>query len=138
LRKADSQATLYAVFNDIEEAIDKSRWILNHGEEIFDDFKSPRYSADTWQRATEFLRRHIQWAREVKGIEIEIPHILPGPSGNIDLHWKTAKYELLLSFPADAESKAAFYGDDYGNGVVKWRLDQSDYSFEPLTYLAKK
>jgi len=138
VRKAAAQRASVAESDRLEAAIDESKWILDLREDFFEDPQEPRYSEDTWLRATEFLRKHLQWARESKGVNIEIPKILPGKFGNIKFHWKSPKYELLLTFPADPAKPVTFYGDDYGKGVVKLSFAQSEFDFEPLVFLAKK
>lgn len=83
---------------------------------------SPRYAEATWQRATTFLRESAESLWDDFGVAIEIPRVLPGPDGSIDLHWRTGAHELLVNFPADPAAPVAFYGDDSAGNVIKGEL----------------
>lgn len=116
---------------ELSEAIQASRGILQL-QHNWDSEGSPDYSEATWNRATTFLstnalrhwRDHQRW--------LTTPRILPGPDGNIDLHWKTPQRELLISIPADPAEPAAYYGDDREDGTdnaIRGKsLDTSQYN----------
>jgi hypothetical protein len=57
------------------------------------------------------------------GASFEVPYIQPGPAGSVDLHWKTSERELLINVPADPAESITFYGDDYGEGVLKGAIE---------------
>jgi hypothetical protein len=122
---------------EIIHAIDASRWILGLRDD-FDGEGSEGYAEKTWKRAVEFLRRHARWVWETASMKIQPPRIRPGPSGSIDLHWKTPSYELLLNIPANPAESATFYGDDYGRSTVEGSFDPSAFNTGILTWLSTK
>jgi hypothetical protein len=114
----------------ITEAIELSKHILSFHDN-WDDEGSPGYKLTTWERATGFLRRAALHLREDYRRILDAPKILPGPAGSIDLHWKTARRELLINIPEGLDEPANFYGDDSAsnehpaNQTVKGVLDTS-------------
>ena len=116
---------------NIQEQIDASKWILELKVD-WDDEGSPGYSEMTWDLAVEFLIRLATFARQVSQKEIPAPSILPGPNASIDLHWKIARFELLVNVPPDPSQPATFYGDDFGKLCVRGNFNAS----EPSPFLA--
>jgi hypothetical protein len=114
----------------ISEVIEQSKHILAF-EDDWDDDGSPAYTVDTWDRATDFLLRNARYLWEENHLPLDAPKILPGPSGSIDLHWKTTHRELLINIPASSDESANFYGDDSlsrdhpSNQTVKGIIDTS-------------
>lgn len=109
-------ATEPTINRELSATIQASREILAL-EDNWDDEGSPAYSEATWRRAVTFLSNSaIRFWKEYQR-DLIAPRILPGPDGNIDLHWKTPKRELLISIPADQAEPAAFYGDDKEDGT---------------------
>ena len=108
-----------AVHVEIEEAIRRSSDILSQR----DDSDGSTYSQETWERATSLLRDLAVYSLDQFSKMIDVPYIDPGPRGSIDLHWKHAHCELLINVPADAHLPPTYYGDDYGNSIVKGKLD---------------
>jgi len=106
----------------IESAIEKSRSILELGDD-FDGEGSPGYLKETWERASSFLRQLAATSLDRFSQVAAAPYIDPGPNGSIDLHWKRATCELLVTVPADPNTAPTYYGDDYGKSVVKGSLD---------------
>jgi hypothetical protein len=105
----------------LDNEIEASRYILNLQED-WDENGSPGYSEETWNRAIQLLRAAVSEMRLLWDVRYNyIPSILPGPNGSIDLHWKTEHSELLINVPPIG--KATFYGDDYGDSVVKGSFD---------------
>jgi len=121
-------------FREIEEAVAKSRSILDMGEN-WDGEGATGYSEETWKRATQFLLRHATYILKELGTVIDIPVIGPGPDGSIDLHWKTDRFEMLLNFPKDVNERANFYGDDFGSIYIKGTLDPAAYHHGLLLWL---
>lgn len=125
---------------ELSEAIQASREILQLQDD-WDTEGSPSYSESTLARATRFLlsnalrywRDHQRW--------VLAPRILPGPDGNIDLHWKTPQRELLITIPANPAEPAAYYGDDQEDGTENAirgkRLDTSAYSEWIIAWLMR-
>jgi hypothetical protein len=113
------------------EAIQSSRGILQLHDD-WDTEGSPGYSEATWNRAITFLLLNAVRHRIHHQGWLTAPRILPGPDGNIDLHWKTPQRELLISIPSDPTEPAAYYGDDKDDGTdnaIRGRsLDTSMYN----------
>ena len=107
---------------EIASAIEASRWILKL-EHDWDENGASSYSENTWNTATDFVRRHADTLSRLYGENLDTPQILPGPNASIDVHWKKPRYELLINFPADATQPASFYGDDYGSIAIKGTLN---------------
>ena len=118
------------VLKHILEKIEESRTILNF-EDNGDDEGSPAYKTSTWERATTFLHRSALQLWKDYHLILDVPKILPGPAGSIDLHWKTARRELLINIHDTLDEPANFYGDDSAASehsptqVVKGILDTS-------------
>lgn len=116
---------------ELSDAIQASRRILELPDD-WDGEGTPRYSERALQRASSYLLRSAvrYWRKYQK--HLFVPRILPGPDGNIDLHWKTPERELLISIPADPAELAAYYGDDRKDGTdnaIRGRsLDTSEYN----------
>ncbi len=110
----------------INAAIDESRKLMDLPDN-WDDEGSPPYSERTWRRATEFLRNHALWLWERHETVLEVPQILPGPNGGIDLYWKNENAELLLNIPADPAQPLTCYGDSKSGFKVSGPLSDSDY-----------
>lgn len=106
----------------IQPAIDSSCYLLEL-EDDWDTEGSPAIAIATWNRAVEWLKNHADQIGRSHGIEIDPPHIGPGPDGSIDLHWDFPEYELLINFPADPAAMADCYGDDRGRIRFKATLD---------------
>lgn len=106
----------------IRHAIESSRALL-HLEDNWDAEGSPAIAEDTWKRAVEFLENHADRIWRHHGIELDPPHVAPGPDGSIDLHWDLPDYELLINFPADPTAMADCYGDDRGRIRIRATFD---------------
>ena len=116
--------------------IERSRWILGLPEN-WDDEGSETYSSSTWQRAVAFLKQQAAYLREFGG-ELDMPRILPGPEGSIDLHWEKSDYELLINIPKDPQRRAAFYGDDRVSLQIKGTLDTSTLNLGLVEWLVSR
>ena len=120
----------------IEAAIEASRSILELRDD-WDEEGSPGYSNETWDRATQFVRR-VAWSfKNACGRWIDAPKITPGPDGSIDVRWKTQKRSLLINFPADGERPADFFGSDRGTDTIKGTLDLSSPNQWLLMWLTR-
>jgi hypothetical protein len=76
-------------------------------------------SKDTLERAKQFLTPYLTvFSTSAYAVEI-----LPGPDGSVDIHWKNPKKELLVNIPADKNTPALFYGDDYGNLSIEGKME---------------
>ncbi len=127
------------IFNhEIDQEIERASEAIMGLEDNWDGEGSSAYSKATLDRAINFLKLHVSALIEESG-KIIIPRILPGPDGSIDLHWRTAKLELLVNVPPN-DGLVSFYGDDFSDGnsikgtfnlksvskhLVRWLIDAS-------------
>ena len=121
---------------ELQGAIEESRRILDL-EDDWDEEGSVAYSHEVWSSAAEFVLA-IDREVEALGKKMVIPRILPGPAGSIDLHWKTATFELLMKVPPD-DGSVTFYGDDYGRTQFegKFAIDDPKYAAIVLLQFAR-
>lgn len=96
-------------------------------------------SPETLDRAIAFVRQTAAIAFERHGIDIDVPKILPGPDGSVDILWRSPRYDMLVNIPADTETLADFYGDKldgltikgtfrpeiHHDGIVGWLTDRA-------------
>lgn len=106
----------------LRDEIQHAKRIIGSARDWVED-DSTGYSEVTFDRAVEFLTAHLKMIWETYGIPVPIPRIGPGPEGSIDLHWRQPSWELLVNIPADANTMAAFYGDNYGTQKIRGSLD---------------
>jgi len=104
------------IIKELGEAIQRSKVILELQED-WDEEGSPSYSESTWNRAAEFLFQNTSRIWRSHRLSLEIPKILQGPDGSIDLLWRTAKRDLLINLPANPAELGSFYGDDKEEGT---------------------
>ena len=119
----------------LDEIIEASHAILEL--ELDEDEAQAPYAEETWTRAVEFVRRNAQWVWDTFSRVVDLPEILPGPDGSIDLHWDYPTYEMLINIPADPNAKACFYGDDRGEMSVKGKFDSNTFNHGLLLWLAR-
>lgn len=120
----------------LSDAIAASQDMLSWPDD-WDGEGSPHYDEATWLRATTFLRESAESLWDDFGVATEIPCVLPGPNGSIDLHWRTGTHELLVNFPADPAAPVAFYGDDSAGNVIKGEIAGSAQKRWFLLWLAE-
>jgi len=110
----------------ISNAIAESRALLDLDDD-WDEQGSPRYSEQTWKRATKFLSKHALWFWTKFRIRIPAPRIAPGPHGSIDIYWKNDSAELLVNVPVDKNQPLTCYGDNKNGFKMSGTLKDSDY-----------
>ena len=132
LRKLNAATPARSPLDDI---IETSRAILKL--ELDEDVAQTPYTEATWTRAVDFLRRNAKWVSKTLGRTVDLPEILPGPDGSIDLHWEYPDYELLINVSADPNAKASFYGDDRGEMSIKGKFDSNTFNHGLLLWLAR-
>jgi len=109
------------------EAIERSRSRILNAPLDADDVP---YSEDTWIRAMTFLRRDLVAALRSASVVTDIPRILPGPEGSIDLHWVRPGYRLLVNIPPAIDLATFQYRRD--NLAIRGEFDPERDSILPL------
>lgn len=115
---------------EIAKEIAYSRYILDLAAEAEPAVRP--YAEATWSRAAILLARISLFLLDEDREKIDVPKILPGPEGTIDIHWDEPDYELLINIPADPGGSAAFYGDNKGRSKIKGSFDTDQESNTPL------
>ena len=81
-------------------------------EDDWDGEGAPAYCEQTIEAAAAFFYQLVEKS------ELATPvRILPASEGSIDLHWKTARFELLVNFHPDGS--VSYYGDDYCENAIQ-------------------
>lgn len=120
----------------IAEAIQSSRYILALKDD-WDEEGSKNYEETTWSRSVNWVKEAALTFRKQRGLWVEPPRILPGPEGSIDIHWKTAKRELLINVPENLQEPADYYGCGDPKDTLKGKLDTSLSNEWILVWLMK-
>lgn len=121
-----------AALRPIEEEIEASRYMLTLGDN-WDDEGAPGYRAETWERATGFLRETSRAFTRLTGRAAPPPRISHGPESSVDLLWDVGGRKLLVNVPDSPNAPADFYGDNgpARNVTVKGLLNPAS----PKTWL---
>lgn len=90
--------------------------ILSCPQDWNDENGSP-YTLEVLERAILFIEKHTP---------PDVPDIMPGPEGSIDVHWKTPKYELLVNIPDNPTAPNTYYGDNYGDFTIKGSFNSTE------------
>jgi len=126
---------LYKQFMAFYEQIDQTKSKLLALKDNWDGEGAKKYKKDTWERATQFIKKiYVHLWRQTQKL-ITPPNILPGPDGSIDFHWKTPKFDLLINIPEDPEEPATFSSDDYGQNTIKGTFDPNKINHALLSWL---
>lgn len=113
--------------DQLETEITEARAHILSLKDDFDGEGSEGYVTETFDRAVKLLRFLYQHCdHEFSAILTQIPDIMPGPHGSIDIHWHRNHFDLLINVPRDVQSDAAFHlGYQRGikvNGTIKLEL----------------
>ena len=81
-------------------------------EDNWDGEGAPAYCEQTIEAAAGFFYQLVERSELATQVRI-----LPASEGSIDLHWKTAQFELLVNFHPDGS--VSYYGDDYCENVIQ-------------------
>jgi hypothetical protein len=108
---------------------------IEHAKGILDEEITAPYSDETLDRATSFIKTHIEKLWETYGAMVPIPMIGPGPDGSVDLYWKQSSWQLLVNIPALKDKYATFYRDDYGQEKTKGSFDPTEFSYGIAAWL---
>lgn len=120
----------------IEKAIKDSRFILKLSEN-WDGEGSPKYSEETWNGATQFIRKIVFQFKKETDKFIETPKLTPSHDGSIDVRWKSMELSLLINFPADLNSPASFFGSDRNANTIKGTFNSHSQNLWLLKWLIR-
>ncbi len=87
---------------------------------------SQGYVNVTVERAQQFVLNLFQRVWQDRIHALPLPSLQPGIEGEVDIHFKTPKFELLLSVPRDHGEQVSFYGDDYAANKIKGTLKDAE------------
>lgn len=114
-------------------------------EDNWDGEGSPIYNESTLDRALKFLEKQIEPFGNINlkltlhQIDkfIDIPEILPGPNGSIDVLWEKVNYELLLNVPPESTKPISYYGFNKGNkeSKIKSKIFSEDFDMSLIVWL---
>jgi hypothetical protein len=131
--QAPATLLLGARREELEAEIEQAKTLVNDHPDADEEIGS--YSSETFQRAVDFLKTHIEWVWRKRGTNAPLPTIGPGPNGSIDLYWKEQGWKLLVNIPADSNALATFYGDNYGTQTTRGSLDQKELSLAIVAWM---
>jgi hypothetical protein len=103
----------------IETAIADARQMFSRGITDAEGENDGAPFPEAFERAVSFLRNSAQLILEKDRTAVDVPEILPGPSGSIDLLWRFKRYELLVNIPPGKDTIADFYGDTPDGLTIK-------------------
>ncbi|MFC1478876.1 hypothetical protein ACFL57_05410 [Candidatus Margulisiibacteriota bacterium] len=108
--------------SELDSEIERSRHIIKL-KENWDGEGSKGYKQTTWDRAVDLLSsKYLDYAMSKKD-KIDIPNILPGPDGSIDILWSYPEYEVLINVPESDNKPISFYGDNKRENYLKGTLN---------------
>ena len=119
---SDYQWDLPIQLKELAHEINNARSVLELSDD-WDGEGSKGYEESTFVQATEFVINYALWAWEKIGTIIDVPRILPGPDGTIDLYWKKDEYDLLVNIPEAPNTIVGFYGDDKEATYIEGHFD---------------
>ncbi len=127
-----------------KEFEDAKTSILNL-KDNWDGEGSPSYNESTLDRAFKFLEKQIEAFGNIDlklnqhQIDklIDIPEILPGPNGSIDVLWEKVNYELLLNVPSESTKPISYYGLNKGDkqSEIKSKIFSKDFDISLIVWL---
>src|SRR3954466_6034796 len=80
----------------LRTAIGKAKLKILSLPDNWDENGSDAYEAATFEQAVEFLISNAIGLWKAYSVALEVPKILPGPDGSIDIHWEFDDRELLI------------------------------------------
>ena len=98
----------------IRQTLDEAKKHLLALEEDWDGEGAPAYQEETIEAAANFLYELVEKSEVLEATQVRI---LPASEGSIDLHWKSARFELLVNFRPDGS--VSYYGDDYYENSIQ-------------------
>jgi hypothetical protein len=110
-----------SVSEQLEAAVSRARAMLDLPDN-WDDEGAVRIDHRTWDRAVGFLRRTVTTLVQERCRPVAVPAIQPVGDGSIDLHWRTATFELLLNIPSPEREIGGFYGETTSGLTIKGKF----------------
>lgn len=107
-------------------------------EENWDGEGSSSYKKTTVERAKTFLDALLERFLSLYKFDLELPHILPGIDGEIDLEWKSLSFQLLISIPEVETELAGAYGYNYSKDKIKIDFDPLEIKKELIAWLGRQ
>ena len=98
-----------SITNNIINIVEEAENYLRTFEFNWDGEESPGFDKNTIKRVTDFIYA-LSFLRPNGEEFAEQVKILPAGGGDINLHWETSKFELLVIFCADGSY--SYYGDN--------------------------
>ena len=104
----------------------REEW-TNKEQDDWDDAGSLGYQESTWRAAIDYMLGNIAQIADGQSYPVDLPRLLPGPDGSIDLHWiESNGHDLLLNLPASPDEKVTFYGDSRGGSTIKGVMNRDE------------
>lgn len=100
-----------------DEDIEKARKFILSLEDDWDEEGARAFKEETFERVILIVKKILSLTKLT-----QFPNISPSSEGDIDIHWKNEKFELLIGIPEDPEEPFGYYGDD---GKYNYQIEQS-------------
>ena len=104
----------------IRQTVDETKKHLLALKEDWDGEGAPAYQEETIEAAADFLYELVEKSEALEATQVRI---LPASEGSIDMHWKSARFELLVNFHPDG--LVSYYGDDYCENSIQGKTRPS-------------
>lgn len=104
----------------IRQTVDETKKHLLALKEDWDGDGAPAYQEETIEAAADFLYELVEKSEALEATQVRI---LPASEGSIDMHWKSARFELLVNFHPDGS--VSYYGDDYCENSIQGKTRPS-------------
>lgn len=101
----------------IKDVINDARKLL-HLKDDWDDDGAITINALTFNRAIQILVIYAENVLNVHDVAIKSPFISAGRDGSIDLDWKSANSEMLITILNTVDQNLHYYGDNGDNNTV--------------------
>jgi len=96
------------------------------------------YKLKTLNKARLFLLSLTRDFWNIYQQELEIPLIVPGIDGDIDLEWNNKKFHLLVSIPEDNKTLAGLYGNNRKKDEIKYNFNNDGLNVKLIAWLKRQ
>jgi len=138
LRRRVEERLPKAFLTDLSGTLEEASSRLTSLGDDFDGEGSKGYSEEVVQRAGDFVRSQAVELWDRQRVLLELPDLGAGREGSVDVHWRTAKCELLVNIPASRLMPASFYGDNYDRLKVRGTIDIGKPNLGLLGWLSER